>query len=227
MFALTAAKAKSKPEAMPSIGRLAGALCLSHGMMLAVWFATQGQIERILSVAHMPLIVAGLALLVRSRWLTCTAFVAAGPIHALWLTDLAAVTFFKAPLVGVAQLPPFAFDYSWLAVAHFLYLLPGLFFILAARKWYHPLCFFSAAAMFMYLTILSRAMADPAMNLNFAFSLPAFTQNATVANGIVQVNQLPAVFYVTLANLLMAAFGFAPFWFVASMFRNRSKKERK
>jgi hypothetical protein len=134
----------------------------------AIKFA-QGLPGEILWVSHIALLIGGIGLLLSCPLLVAAALLNVLILHGLWLVDCGTWLATGSFPLGITTHLRDADMASWIATAHHFYLVP-LLLCVARRRWVRSReALLTAVAVFLFLTALSRAFTDPALNVNFVF----------------------------------------------------------
>ena len=157
-------------------------------------------------MSHVGLLIAGLGFVGRSAMLISTALISIFVLHSLWLVDCVVWLVTDQFVLGVTTYLQDARLGVWVATAHHFYLVPLLLIsVLHSRR--GPRASFPAAvALFIFLSLISRAFLAPADNVNFAFRVDT-RLDWTFLHWI---NHLPPSTYLLALNAFVSAGFFLP-----------------
>jgi len=148
---------------------------LCHFVALMWMKLVQGEPGEIAWISHATLLLAGVAMMLRSSRLCAVAFVNVAGVHSLWIFDaIVGTSTGKFPVgvtnyVATCDVPTFA------ATLHHAYLAPVLLWWLVARghldrsDWWRALV--GGIATMTFLCLVSRLLLPSAINANVAHSL--------------------------------------------------------
>lgn len=185
----------------------------SLGLILLADFAIVGAIKisfgvagEILWLSHMGLLIAGIGLLSRSPFLTCTSLISIFAVHSLWLVDCLVWLVTGDFVLGVTDYLEDADLGTWVATAHHFYLIPLLVVVVLCGRQCPKGSLPGAAAVYLTLSLISRGFLEPGDNVNFAFRV------ATGLNWplLRWVNELPGPLYLLTVNAFVSAVFFLP-----------------
>jgi hypothetical protein len=168
---------------------------LGRGLGVEIWW-----------ISHVALLMAGAGLILRRPLWWTAALTNVCMLHVLWLFDLvcwAATGRFPLGICGYLLDSDAA---VWIATLHHIYLLPVLAVLFWRERKYPAAAFPTAIAVFLYLTLISRACLPNVENVNFAFRVSSVTRNPVS----IWLNQLPDEAYLPALNLLATVLFFAP-----------------
>jgi len=186
--------------------RALGGLMLAHfGLIVAVKIAT-GVAGEILWMSHIGLLLAAVGLLLDSPLLVATALIDVLVLHGLWLTDCIAWMLTGVFPLGITTYLRTAGAATWAATAHHFYLVPLLLGIVRPRAVRTPDTLLAAIAVYLLLTVISRACVQPALNVNFAFGVNFGPQVPLLEWG----NRQPGTIYLPLLNAFVAVVMLTP-----------------
>lgn len=188
-------------------GRWIGAAMLAHFVfVLCVIIWRREAPGEVLWLSHMSLLLSGLGLVLQSALLVATALTAVGILHGLWLLDsLPGLTLGYFPLGATTYL--LTSDVcTVVATAHHFYMAPLLFTIVWRHGAYPKAALPMACLLWLVLTVTSRIAVPPIFNVNFAFCVPMAADHPFIA----WINQLDAVSYLLILNVLVSAATFLP-----------------
>lgn len=205
------------PHDRPLLDRL----CIGCGLLMLLHFAyaawvkhQTGMTAELMWWSYVSLALGSLGLMVRSVSLLAVVFAGLLVPHGIWLIDaISGMTTGTYPLRTAGYLAH-ATTAQWIATAHHFYMLPviGLLMPLLARR-VHPQrlptgksLVISCMAIMIGLTVVSRIMLPPVLNVNFAFAVfPRMDEPMVHA-----INSLAMVPYLFVLNLLWLAMVVVP-----------------
>jgi hypothetical protein len=186
--------------------RFIGVALLLHFVAIAVIKFQSGTAAELWWMSHIALLMAGVGLLIRSTLLWTAALTKIGMLHVLWMFDFGVwwtTGWFPLGACGYVVEGGIA---TWIATLHHFYLLPLLIVLFAKQRQYSLEAPLTATAVFVYLTIVSRALLPPGANVNFAFQVTSATRNPVS----MWVNSLPDAAYLPALNAVAVCFFFLP-----------------
>lgn len=190
----------------PRLRRVLGTVLLLHFLAVCAVKIGCGLAGEILWMSHIGLLLTAYGLLSNRPLLLATALVDVLVLHGLWLADFLVWRATGAFPLGVTRYLVTATGWTWLATAHHFYLVPLLLALVRRRAVRAPETLLAAIAMYLLLTVLSRALVPPALNVNFAYGVPTATSVPLVAWGNLQ----PGAVYLPALNAFVALFMFTP-----------------
>jgi len=172
-------------------------------------------------LSHTSLLLAGLGLVTQSRRLVATVFTAVAVPHALWLVDsISGLVFHWFPLGATAYILT-ADTWTRIATAHHFYLAPLLFVIVWRHGAYSRACLPGASLLLVLLTVASRTLGSPEINVNYAFRVEIMGQDPLIT----WLNSLDAIPYLVVGNVLVTILMFMPV-FVLMQYHNQRRKQQ-
>jgi hypothetical protein len=199
------------------MARMLGGLLLIHFVIVCAIKTARGVPDEILWMSHIGLLLAGIGFVFHNATLLAAATIAIFVLHALWLGDCVAwLTTGHFPL-GITTYLRDADAWVWLATAHHFYLIGLLPWCVTGRALGRPEALLLAVALYLSLTVASRAFTDPGLNVNFAFGarigrpVPFFDW----------ANRQPGALYLPGLNAFVAVAMFWPVNLVARMLGRR------
>lgn len=195
-----------KPRVGGRTGRWIGAVLLAQFVLVGLIKHHQGVTVEVLWMSHAGLLLGALGFLRGSLILIGTALVGTLLLHSVWLFDcLAWVATGRFPLNVTAYLAT-APALSWVATSHHFYLVPLLAVTVIRAGRLPPESLPGAIALYFVLTIAGRALASPALNVNFAYGVLSNIRMSWLD----ALNLLPGPAYLLILNLGVTALFFLP-----------------
>jgi hypothetical protein len=151
------------------MARMLGGLLLIHFVIVCAIKTARGVPDEILWMSHIGLLLAGIGLVFRNATLLAATTIAIFVLHALWLGDCVAWLVTGHFPLGISTYLRDADAWVWLATAHHFYLIGLLPWCVTGRALGRPEALLLAVALYLSLTVASRAFTDPGLNVNFAF----------------------------------------------------------
>lgn len=189
----------------PWIARVLGGALLGHYIFVVGLKLSRGRPEDLLWMSHVALLLAALGLLTRRPRLLSTALTCVLLLHTMWLVDAAVgLTAGLFPL-GIATYLADADALTWIGTLHHFYLVPLLIVLVVRCRCFEPAVLAAASALFAVLSILSRCLTPPSVNVNSAFGLPRWDLPVFDL-----VSGLPAVPYLLALNAIVTGVFFFP-----------------
>lgn len=152
-------------------GRWIGVALLLHFAVVCAIKFYSGQSEEVWWMSHIGLLLAGVGLVARSALLVETALIAILIPHGLWLFDCLTWMVFGTFPIGVTHYLVEANVWTWIATAHHFYLVPLLVLIVLRHGVCQVVALTAAIAVYLFLTVISRAALSPANNVNWAYGV--------------------------------------------------------
>lgn len=199
----------SPPEAQLLPGRLdrwMGYALLAHFAAICTIKVLTGCGEEILWMSHVGLLMTGVGLVSRSILLVTTALTCILVLHSLWLADCISWWVTGVFPLGIATYLPEADAWIWVATAHHFYLAPLLLVIVLRNRQWPEETLLAAAAVYLFLTVISRAVLTPGANVNYAFGLLTAIDHPLVD----LADRVPGSIYLLGLNSFVCTFMFAP-----------------
>jgi len=188
------------------VRRCLGLALLLHFVAIAAIKFHSGTAVDLWWLSHVALLMAGAGLLIDSTVLWTAALTKIGMLHVLWLFDFGVwLTAGWFPLGACGYVAEGGIA-MWIATLHHFYLLPLLVVLFAKQRRYPLEAPLTATAVFVYLTIVSRAILPAGANVNFAFQVTSATRNPIS----MWVNGLPDAAYLPALNAVAFCFFFLP-----------------
>ena len=154
----------------------------------------------LLWISHVALLLGASGLWLGSERATATALTSIFVVHVVWVGDcIAWLTTGSFPL-GVTGYMADADVWTWLAAAHHAFLAPVLIIVLWRRRSFPVVSWLAATALFLVLTVTSRAVSSPAANVNYTYGVFGRIDCAPLN----WLNRLPGTPYVLLLNVLVS-----------------------
>ena len=187
-------------------GRWLGALFACQFVLVIGVKSHQQLLPEIWWMSHVGLLIAAIGLLIqRDLWVT-TALTGIAVLHAIWVADcLAWMVTDQSPLGATAYLHG-AGVWTWLATSHHFFLAPLLATVIARCRRWPAETLPAAIALFLLLTVVSRAALLPAFNINYAFGVLTAWDHP-VTNWI---NRCHGSIYMLGLNAFVTLFMFVP-----------------
>lgn len=186
--------------------RRVGALLLAHFALVSLIKISTGVACEILWMSHVGLLLAGLGLVLDKPLLVATALLDVLVLHGLWLVDCFGWAFTGDFPLGITTYLRTADTLGWIATAHHFYLVPLLLLFVRPPAVRTPEALLSAIAVYLLLTVVSRAVLPPARNVNFAFGVSFGPEVPLVTWG----NRQTGAIYLPLLNAFVALVMLAP-----------------
>ncbi|HRX84404.1 MAG TPA: hypothetical protein P5572_05230 [Phycisphaerae bacterium] len=193
-----------------STRRTIGGLMLAHFGLVCVVKIAAGIAGEILWMSHIGLLMAAAGLLLDRPLLVATALIDVLVLHGLWLADCLGWALGGDFPLGITTYLRTAGWTTWAATAHHFYLVPLLLVLVRPRAVRTPDALLAATAVYLGLTVISRACVSPALNVNFAFGVNFGPQVPLLAWG----NRQPGSVYLPLLNAFVAFVMFTPAFIV-------------
>ena len=150
-------------------GRWLGLLLLADFAIVCSIKSAYDSGSEIWWMSHVGLLIAGLGFVGRSSMLLSTALISIFVLHSLWLVDCLVWLVADQFVLGVTTYLQDARLGVWVATAHHFYLVPLLLISVLDSRRCPRASFPAAVALFIFLSLISRAFLAPADNVNFAF----------------------------------------------------------
>lgn len=180
--------------------RALGAFLLLHFVVVCAVKVFSARAGEIFWMSHIGLLLAAVGLLAGRSLLVAVALVDILVLHGLWLADCLTWCFTGVFPLGITRYLAQANAWTWIATAHHFYLVPLLLAVVRRRAVRTPEALLGAVAVYFALTVLSRALTSPELNVNFSFGVPVAQAVPLIAWG----NTLPGAIYLPLLNAFVA-----------------------
>ena len=206
-------------------GRWLGLLLLADFAIVCSIKSAYDSGSEIWWMSHVGLLIAGLGFVGRSSMLISTALISIFVLHSLWLVDCLVWLVTDQFVLGVTTYLQDARLGVWVATAHHFYLVPLLLISVLDSRRCPRASFPAAVALFIFLSLISRAFLAPADNVNFAFRV----DTSLDWTFLYWINHLPPYTYLFALNAFVSAGFFLPsyiglrFWCTR---RNRPVQKR-
>ncbi len=181
------------------------ALLVHFAIIVAIKLRT-GNGAELFWISHVALLMAGVGLVWGSPVLWTAALTNIFMLHILWLFDFFGWLIAGWFPLGGCEYMIAAGTATWFATLHHFYLLPLLLLLFARQRRYSLEAPLTATAVFVYLTIVSRAFLPAGVNVNFAFRVTSATRNPVS----LWVNSLPDAAYLPAVNAVAVCLFFLP-----------------
>ena len=187
-------------------GRGLGLLLLANFAALCAIKLARGRGVEIWWMSHVGLLLAGLGLVGRSTLTVAAALTCILLLHAVWLFDCIGWLLFGAFPLGLTGYLEQADLWAWVTTAHHFYLTPLLVVVTIRHGTYPAAAWPAATAVYLVLTLVSRAALSPAQNVNWAFGLEPLIARPLVD----RINALPGGVYLLGLNAVVSVVIFLP-----------------
>lgn len=152
--------------------RALGLLLLTQFAILLAIKIHVGLLEDMFWLSHVCLLMAGVGCCLGRPLLYCTALTCLLGLHTLWLVDWALWQWSGSFPLGLTTYLQDGGFLTWLGTAHHFYLVPLLLVMICRRRVWPKETLLLSVALFLVLTVISRAFLSAAGNVNCAFGVP-------------------------------------------------------
>lgn len=188
------------------LGKVVGIVLILDLVLVVTVKLGLGLGEQLLWFCHVSLAISAIAVLSRSPLLLAVALANVLVLHSCWIVDFLCWKVTGEFPLGLSSYAASTSGWTWLATAHHLFLLPAMIACFLQVRVYPRSTWLIAATIFVWVTLLSRAVTSPGNNVNYAFFIPASLD----WTGVCRLNSLPDEYYLLGLNLVVNLFLFLP-----------------